>query len=265
MTHAHGRPGFALEFEEEFGGDDLDRTKWLPHYLPHWSSRAASAARYEVGGGRLVLRVDRDQPPWCPEFDGDNRVSSLQTGCLAGPVGSAVGQHRFTPAARVREAQDPLRLYTPSAGRVELRCRAIDDPDALVALWMIGFEETPEQSAEVCVMEIFGRDVGEREVRVGVGLHPFGDPTIVDDFEAVPVAIDAREPHTYAAEWGEGRSTFFVDEVPVKVVEQAPDYPLQLMLNVYCLPRAAGAPPRPIDAPALEFEVEYVRGWRPYR
>ena len=44
------KDGYELEFEDTFDGDSLDLTRWLPHYLPQWSSREASAARYEVGG-----------------------------------------------------------------------------------------------------------------------------------------------------------------------------------------------------------------------
>jgi hypothetical protein len=89
-----------------------------------------------------------------------------------------------------------------------------------------------------------------------MGVHPFGDARMTDDFAAVPVAIDAREPHDYAAEWTAERVRFFVDDRLVKVVEQSPAYPMQLMLNVYALS------PRDGDEP-LAFVVHHVRGWRP--
>ena len=99
------KAGYVLDREDDFAGPELDRGLWLPHHLPQWSSRAQSAARYRFDGGALRLVVEDDQPPWCPEFDGGTRVSSLQTGVFAGPVGSGVGQHRFTADAVVREAQ----------------------------------------------------------------------------------------------------------------------------------------------------------------
>ena len=133
-----------LEFEDTFESGELDTGRWLPYYLPHWSSRERAAARYEVGSG-LTLRIDPDQEPWCPEYDDGVRVSSLQTGSFAGRVGSPTGQHRFHPEAVVREEQPELRLYTPRYGRFELRARASDDPDAMVALWMIGFEDEPQR------------------------------------------------------------------------------------------------------------------------
>jgi hypothetical protein len=239
---------YELEFEDSFEDSALDRSRWFPYYLPHWSSKARAAARYAVGGGRLRLLIEADQEPWCPELDGDIRVSSLQTGHLD-------GQHRFNPAAVVREGQPPLRLYTPLYGRIELRAQANDDPRTMVALWLIGLEDEPEHSAEICICEIFGRDVSAGRVAVGVGVHPFGDPRIVDDFSRVELPIDAREMHVYASEWTPERIVFLVDGDTIKTVEQSPRYPMQLMLNIYEFPPAGGEYPK-------TFEIDYVRGWR---
>jgi hypothetical protein len=258
----HGRgearrsASLTAEFDESFEGGELDRSRWLPFYLPHWSSRERSAARYSVEGGRLRLRIDADQQPWCREFDGEVRVSSVQTGAFAGPVGGGVGQHRFDPGLVVREAQENVRLYTPLYGRIELRAKASGDQDAMVALWMIGYEDEPGRSAEICVCEIFGRNVGGDETVVGVGLHPFGDPHIVDDFTDVPVPIDAREFHVYAADWTADRVVFSVDGAPIKTVDQSPAYPMQLMLGIYEFPPARAERP---GAYPKEFVVDYVR------
>ena len=245
------RSGYELEVEDAFEGPTLNERLWLPFYLPHWSSRAASAAHYEVGGGSLRLRIDADQEPWCPEFDGDTRVSSLQTGLFAGPVGSPVGQHRFRDGLVVREAQPTVALYVPQYGLFELQARALDDPTAMVALWMIGYEDEPARSAEICICEIFGRDVGPGQSRIGMGLHPFGDPAITDEFAAETLPIDARESHVYSAEWTPGFVAFYVDGRLIKVVRQSPSYPMQFMLNIY---GERGAP---------EFIVERFRGYRP--
>src|SRR4051812_17734649 len=191
--------GRDVEREDTFETGSLNTSLWLPYYLPHWSTRQASAARYSVGGGSLVLSIEEEQPPWCPEFDGETRVSSLQTGAYAGPVGGTVGQHRFSDRAVVREAQENVRLYTPRYGRFEARAKAVDDPDAMVALWMIGYEDHPERSAEICVFEIFGSEVEEGGALVGMGVHPFGDPRITDDFTKVRVDADVRDFHVYAA------------------------------------------------------------------
>ncbi|TMR15332.1 glycoside hydrolase family 16 protein [Nonomuraea turkmeniaca] len=237
------------DFEDTFEGDRLDETKWIPYYLPQWTTRTAAAARYRLGGGRLTLLIEEDQPPWSPETEGDLRVSSLQTGLFSGPVGSRIGQHGR--GAVVREEHPEVRLYTPRYGRIEMRAKAIDDPDCMVALWLIGFEDVPEHSAEICVAEIFGRDVTPTEARIGMGVHPFGDPAITDDFTVETLPIDAREFHVYAADWTPDHISFSVDGQHVRTVNQSPAYPMQLMLNIYEF-QPGGSYPK-------EFTVDWVR------
>jgi Glycosyl hydrolases family 16 len=253
--------GYELAFEDTFDDDRLDEARWLPYYLPQWSSREAAAARYRLGGGVLRLVIEADQQPWCPEFDGQTRVSSLQTGVFAGPVGSTAGQSQFAPGLVVRQAQDDARLYTPQYGRIELRAKAIDDPRCMVALWMIGYEDQPERSAEICVCEIFGRNMTADRVGVGMGLRPFADPTIRDEFSVESIAIDAREFHLYAAEWTPEQVAFFVDHRLVKTVEQSPSYPMQLMLGIYEFPDD-GQATGPAQRYPKEFVVDHVRGYR---
>lgn len=252
------KDGYELEFEDTFSGTDLDRSKWLPQYLPHWSSRAATVPRYWIGDGALTLLVEEGQQPWCPEFDGNIVCSVLQTGLFAGPVGSGVGQLHFRPDLVVREAQENTRLYTPQYGLFELRAKAIDDPRCMVALWMMGYEDEPEHSAEICICEIFGKSVESGRAAVGMGLHPFGDPTIRDEFAAEPVDIDAREFHTYAAEWTPDHVAFFVDDQLIKVADQSPDYQMQFMLAIYEFPDYEDAG-RPYPK---EFVVDSFRGYR---
>ena len=43
-------------FVDDF--DSLDRDVWLPHYLPHWSSREESAATWDVHDSVLELTAD---------------------------------------------------------------------------------------------------------------------------------------------------------------------------------------------------------------
>ena len=251
---------YVLDRADDFDGPELDRDLWFPHHLPQWSSRAESAARYRLGDGLLRLVIEDDQPPWCPEFDGGTRVSSLQTGVFAGPVGGSVGQHRFSAAAVVRDEQQNRRLYTPHYGFFEIRAQVPDDPATMAALWMIGVEEEPDRSAEICVAEIFGRDVRPDHAAVGMGLHPFGDPRIIDAFAPRPVAVDVRDFHVYAVEWAPTHTAFFVDDRLVTVVDQAPAYPMQFMLGIYAFPDDDGS--LPVATSPREFVVDWFRAYR---
>ena len=261
------RSRFELVFEDEFDGRELDPGQWIPHYLPQWSTPDRTAARYEIRDGRLRLRIDADQPPWCPELDGDLRVSSIQTAVFSGPVGSRIGTHPFHPEAVVRTPQQERRPYAPTGGLIEIRMRAPADPRLMVALWMIGIGDEPEHSGEICVAEIFGRDVQPDGTRaaVGMGIHPFDDPALTDEFERVDLAIDVGDFHDYSVDWSADRVTWFVDDRVVRVVDQSPGYPLQLMLDIYEFPteppEAAGD--RDPSAYPKVFEVDWVRGFRP--
>ena len=42
----------------------LDTDVWLPHYLPHWSSRAESAATCTVEDSELRLTIPVEQSRW---------------------------------------------------------------------------------------------------------------------------------------------------------------------------------------------------------
>jgi hypothetical protein len=127
------KAGYELAFEDTFDDEVLDQARWLPYYLPQWSSREAAAARYQLGGGVLRLLIEADQPPWCPEFDGQTRVSSPQTGVFAGPVGSTVGSRASGPVWWCGRRSATPCSTPPQYGLFELRAKAIDDPPPLPA------------------------------------------------------------------------------------------------------------------------------------
>ncbi|MCP4381334.1 MAG: glycoside hydrolase family 16 protein, partial [Hyphomicrobiales bacterium] len=194
------RPGFSLVFEDTFEGSDLDRTKWWPHDLPHWSSRAASAARYSVSRGQLTLLIAEDQKPAKPEMDGDMRSSALQTGQFSGPLGSPVGQHRFKPGLTVQEAQETKRLFVPQYGYFELRAKMHLGVDDLAALWTIGFEDEPEQSGEITIFEVFGKGITSGTAELCYGIKPITDPRLTKgDFHTDTLPFDPTGFHLYAA------------------------------------------------------------------
>jgi hypothetical protein len=239
--------------DERFAGDDLDPAVWLPHYLPHWSSRSESAATYEVRRGELRLRIPDDQPLWCADTHAEPlRVSCLQSAGLT-------GQQPFAEGLEVREEQPDFRGYTPRYGRVEVRMRGLVTPRSMVAFWLSGIEETPEQSGEICVAEIFGDAVRPGSCDVGIGIKAFRDPALRQEFSADPLPLDVADFHTYGVDWRPGSLGFTVDGAVVRRLDQAPDYPVQLMIGVFDFP-AKARPGDPEPAPVPELVVSAVRG-----
>src|SRR3954447_4540179 len=240
--------------DEHFAGDTLDERVWFPYYLPHWSSRAASRATYTVGGGELRLNIPAEQGLWCPDkHPGPLRVSCIQSGSFSGPVGSTVGGQPFLDGQMVTEEQDEFWGYTPLYGRIPSRARGVITPRSMVAFWLSGIEDTPQHSGEICVMEVFGDAAA-----VGMGLHRFRDPGLIEDFSALPPALDVADFHTYGVDWRPGSLEFTVDGEPVKRVGQSPNYPVQLMLGVFDFPDKAD--PAATDVPVPEMIVTEITG-----
>ncbi|WP_369140720.1 glycoside hydrolase family 16 protein [Modestobacter versicolor] len=247
------------DFADDFDGADLDRDVWVPHYLPAWSSRAATAATYEVRDSCLHLSVPPGQGLWC----GDDhrppmRVSGVQSGNGSGPVGSTTGQQPYRDGLVVREEQPPHRGWTPRGGHLEVRARAELSPRSMAAWWMVGLEDRPERSAEICGAEVFGDAVVPGEsAAVGAGLHPFRDPAVADDFAAVRLPLDVAEFHTYAVDWTPERVDFLVDGARVRSAARPPWYPVQMMLAVFDFPeRSTGD-----DTDAVpELVVDWIAG-----
>ena len=175
---------YELEFEDRFEGPALDERRWLPYYLPQWSSRELAAARYRFAeGGGLELLIEEDQQPWCPEWDGELHRSSLQTGVFAGPVGSHARPAERVPRPRRRpRGPSPSSASTPrTMGASRPGCarstpardgRAVDDRARGRARALRGDLHR----------QIFGRDIlGPDRAKVGMGIHKFGDPALTEE------------------------------------------------------------------------------------
>lgn len=248
--------------DERFTTSPEDRG-WTLAYLPAWSSRAEAAADARTGPDGLHLAIRPGHPLWCP---GDHtpalRVSAAQSGSWSGPAGSTRGQQPFRSGQVVREEQPARWAYTPYRGRVEVTCRATVGPGSMFSAWLVGIEDVPERSGEICLVEVFGETVGTGPdglptAAVGSGGHPFRDPGLRERFSAPRMPVDVAAWHTYAVEWRAGSLTFEVDGTVTRELAQAPDYPVQLMLGVFDFPDLPHAP----SGPAVpELVVQRVRG-----
>lgn len=243
-------PPGPVAVDERFTRPPEDRG-WTLAYLPAWSSRAAAAATARTGPDGLHLTIPPGQPLWCPDDHRPRlRVSAVQSGTWSGPVGSTRGQQPFRPGQTVRERQPARWALTPRYGRVEVTCRATIGPGSMFSAWLVGVEDVPEHSGELCLVEVFGDTLGTDEdgmptAALGSGVHPFRDPALHEDFAAPRTALDVAAWHTYAVAWQPGSATFEVDGTVTRTLAQAPGYPMQLMLGVFDFPDRPHAPGGP--------------------
>jgi Glycosyl hydrolases family 16 len=250
-----------LVFADDFDGPELDPAVWLPHYLPAWSSRAATAATYDISDSCLHLSIPAEQGLWCADdHRPPMRVSGIQSGNFSGPAGSTVGQQPYREGVTVQEEQETFWGWTPQCACVELRARGAVTPRSMVACWMVGLEDRPERSAEICVAEMFGSAVPPGEsTAVGMGLHPFRDPSVAEDFEAVRLPIDVADFHTYAVDWTSEKADFLVDGELVRSCRRPPAYSMQVMLAVFDFPDLAT---RDDTNSVPSMVIDYVRGYQ---
>ncbi|WP_129338317.1 glycoside hydrolase family 16 protein [Cellulomonas endophytica] len=240
----------------------LDRDVWLPHYLPHWAGLDASAATWGVASDGLHLVVPPDQGVWCEgRHTPPLRVSCVQSGHLD-------GQAPFVPGLAVHEPVAPFVGLLAGYGRVEARLRMRLTPSSMAALWLAGYEDRPERSGEVCVVEVFGDAVrpaaagAPATAAVGAGVHRFRDPALTEDWSADRLEVDVSRWHTWAVELAPGSTTVLLDGRPFRHVPQAPDYPLQLFLGVFDFPGRGADVPGAEPGPAAgvpEMVVGHVR------
>ena len=258
--------GYRLAFADDFDGPDLDLAVWVPHYLPAWSSRDSTRATYAVRNSSLTLSIPPEQGLWCEGVhETPLRVSGVQSGNFSGPVGSTIGQQPVVPGALVQEEQPAHWGWTPTAGYLEMRARAVISPRSMVAFWLVGLEDQPDRCAEICVAEMFGdaltSPTPERAATMGVGagVHAFRDPRIQEDFAVVQVQADIGEFHDYAVDWTADAVTFSVDGRPIRSVAQSPSYPMQAMIAVFDFPDRASDSDDPDAVP--ELVIDHVRGY----
>ena len=142
-----------------------------------------------------------------------------------------------------------------------MRLKAVALAGYMCALWMIGFEEQPEHSSELCICEIKGEHIGVSSSVVGYGVHPFGDSSLKDEFCEESFDIDASEFHVYGADWKPNGIDFYVDNVKTRTIRQSPNYPMQFMLNIYELPDTLTSAAKEAPFPKT-MVVDYVKGYR---
>ena len=111
-------------------------------------------------------------------------------------------------------------------------------PRSMAALWLSGFEDdtAQEECGELCVVEVFGKDLGPGSAEVGVGIKAFRDPALRQDFAAPRLSVDVSALHTYAVDWDATEAIFTVDGEEVRRCAHPPTYPLQVMVGVFDFP-----------------------------
>ncbi|MGY0234188.1 family 16 glycosylhydrolase [Longispora urticae] len=224
------KSGYTLDFQEEFDGTSLNTTKFLPYYLPHWTSnRENAAARYTVGNGVLTERLDADTPAWNAQYDGAVKISSIQTY-------NKDWWHKFNSSMPNDHHEPDFNGYSTKYGYFETRAKLSNvGGGGHQALWLVGTEDTSSASAnsEIDFIETFF----SKPTTWRIAAYGWGDPNFLSSWvlheDPVPSGSPTTEFHVYGMEWTPTELKFYYDNQLYKTIADAPNMAMGMILGLY--------------------------------
>lgn len=228
------KPGYTLDFDDEFNGPTLDKSKWTDYYLPHWASDPSKAkANYRFADGKLIEYIAKDQQPWSPALDGTVKSSAIMSF-------NKNWVHNFSGTDQILSNQKTWEGYTTTYGYFELRAKFSDvGGGGHQAWWMVGMQNDTndwfhsQQTAEIDVIESFF----SKPKTWRIAAFGWNDPFFETDWELhedpVPSGNPTQDYHTYGLDWEPGSLKFYYDGKLYRQINEAPDYPMGTILNIY--------------------------------
>lgn len=257
------KPGYRLIFQDEFDGETLDDSRWVPQYLSSWAQKPELAEpTYIMENGLMRLQIFAETQPWCPEYDGETVVSGFTTG-------DRNALHNWNGTNAVRNPVEMQATHLNQYGYYEIRAKGQSGSARHAAWWLLGFEDVPDESAEIDIFEILGNN----SHKVPVIFHAWNDPDAPDGggFSYTNRQMDFHEEfHIYGFNWIEGggqgeapdKMEFYVDGVKTGERNVNIDYPVLQLFSLY-EKRAGGWTgiwlPKPYPN---TFDIDYVRVYK---
>ena len=257
------KPGYRLIFQDEFDGETLDDSRWVPQYLSSWAQKPELVEpTYIMENGLMRLQIFAETQPWCPEYDGETVVSGFTTG-------DRNALHNWNGTNAVRNPVEMQATHLNQYGYYEIRAKGQSGSARHAAWWLLGFEDVPDESAEIDIFEILGNN----SHKVPVNFHAWNDPDAPDGggFSYTNRQMDFHEEfHIYGFNWIEGggqgeapdKMEFYVDGVKTGERNVNIDYPVLQLFSLY-EKRAGGWTgiwlPKPYPN---TFDIDYVRVYK---
>ena len=257
------KPGYRLIFQDEFDGETLDDSRWVPQYLSSWAQKPELAEpTYIMENGLMRLQIFAETQPWCPEYDGETVVSGFTTG-------DRNALHNWNGTNAVRNPVEMQATHLNQYGYYEIRAKGQSGSARHAAWWLLGFEDVPDESAEIDIFEILGNN----SHKVPVNFHAWNDPDAPDGggFSYTNRQMDFHEEfHIYGFNWievgGQGEAPdkmeFYVDGIKTGERNVNIDYPVLQLFSLY-EKRAGGWTgiwlPKPYPN---TFDIDYVRVYK---
>lgn len=257
------KEGYRLIFQDEFDKDALDQDKWVDHYLSSWSTTADNTMEWTESNGIMNIQIKETTEPWCREYDGATVVSGFTTG-------QRNGLHNWNGNNQVRNPKDTELTHINQYGYYEMRAKGQSGSSRHSAWWLLGFEDVPEESAEIDIFEIKGKD----GTRVPPALHKWNDSDAFGGSLSTYADTSRdfnNEYHVYGFDWQKGTSgdttypdkiVLYVDGKEVSSVKVNIDYPMIQLLSLYEKREGGWTGAWEWMPYPNSFEVDYVRVYK---
>ncbi|WP_329611683.1 glycoside hydrolase family 16 protein [Kitasatospora herbaricolor] len=224
------KSGYTLDFQEEFDGPSLNTSKWLPSYLPHWTSTPANAqARYTIANGTLTERLDADTPAWNAQYDGTVKISSIQSY-------EKDNWHRFNGSMPNDHHEPDFNGYSTKYGYFEMRAKNSNvGGGGHQALWLVGTDDTTlgNANSEIDMVETFFSNPNNWRIAA----YGWSDPNFLSSWylsdNPVPSGSPTTEYHLYGMDWTPTQLNFYYDNQLYKTINDAPNSPMGMILGLY--------------------------------
>lgn len=248
------KEGYRLIFHDEFDGKEIDRTKWIPEYLPSWpKDRRVCSPTYEMKDGIIKLIIDKNSKN---EFDKGMYISGFMSA-------SRTGLHHYDPKKKALHQIKTEATQINQYGYYEMRAKMQKGGGVHCAWWLIGFEDDPNQSCEIDIFEILGTDVD----KIWATVHSWKDSTIQYHTEHPWFANKklAEEFHVYGFDWTPEGVAVYVDGVQVMKHKAEITYPLVQIISFYDNRKAkdgwTGTYDPSVPYPK-SFDIDYLRMYK---
>ena len=257
------KPGYTIDFQEEFNETTLDTSKWSPYYLPHYAPTLSNAAAdYVISNGVLKLKIEQNHLVHVPGYT--TTVSALQTY-------NRKGWHYLSGIPLYDHSVNSFNGKTFHYGYFEIRAKlSSTGGGGHQAWWMVG-DQTDDtdfdgvgttRNSEIDIIETFFSHGNSSWQKVQ---HPWTDINIryhVDyNMGSINGADVDQEFHIYAMEWKPSGLYFYFDNKLVTswTRNASPNYPMGMVLSIY----TGSGSGQPNGTWPKQWEVDYVRVWQP--
>lgn len=248
------KEGYRLIFHDEFEGNEIDKSKWIPEYLPSWpKDRSICTPTYEMKDGIIKFIIDKNSKN---EFDKSMYISGFMSA-------SRTGLHHYDPKKKALHEIKTEATQINQYGYYEMRAKMQNGGGVHCAWWLIGFEDDPNQSCEIDIFEILGTDVN----KIWATVHSWKDSTIQYHTEHPWFANKklAEEFHIYGFDWTPEGVAVYVDGIQVMKHKAAITYPLIQIISFYDNRKAKNGWTGTYD-PSIpypkSFDIDYIRMYK---